>query len=168
MEAAVTLNNYMLDANIFSNLVEGKLRLNDLPSDGQFWATPVQLEELKNAKDSVVKAELLSRFKAMIIDQGTQVPAAFAFDVAGAGFDEGILRSDGRLWHELKEELDTEWEKKLRKKKKNSKKENNLKDASIAEAAKFNDFVLVTCDCSLAAVSEKHGIKALLLNPRKV
>ena len=43
-------------------------------------------------------------------------------------------------------------------------KENNNKDASIAEAAMFKGFTLVTCDVALAVAAEKHGIKCF--NPR--
>jgi predicted nucleic acid-binding protein len=49
------------------------------------------------------------------------------------------------------------------KKRKRNNKSNNLRDASIAEAAFHNRLVLVTCDHILASVAEKHGITVQLL-----
>jgi predicted nucleic acid-binding protein len=149
---------YMFDTNIFSNLVMGIIRQDELPQDGQFWATSVQLEELKNTRDAGIRMRLLSTFKEMIIDRKTQIPPGFAFGVAGAGFGEGEWRRDGTLWQLLKNDLDDAWENLPNKKKKSKKKDNNIQDASIAEAASSNGFILITGDRTLATVAEKHGI----------
>lgn len=155
--------NYLLDTNIFSNLIAGKLTPGDLPSDGQFWATPVQLQELKEAKADSNRDRLLSLFKELVGVDRT-IPAAFAFDVPGAGWNQGEWRNDGSSWQTLKKDLDEAWEKKPGKKRKSSKKENNAKDASIAEAAKFNKFILLTCDSALANVAAKHGVEVQFLS----
>jgi hypothetical protein len=124
----------MFDTNIFSNLIEGEILPNDLPSDGQFCATYVQLKELKNAKDDNLRARLLSAFKEIVEDKATLISPAFAFNVLGAGFGQGVWRSSSTLWQSLKDDLDAEWDKLPAKKKKRSKKSNNILDASIAEA----------------------------------
>jgi rRNA-processing protein FCF1 len=43
--------------------------------------------------------------------------------------------------------------------KRKRKKDSNSRDASVAEAAWFNDFTLITSDARLKAAAEKHGIK---------
>jgi predicted nucleic acid-binding protein len=99
----------------------------------------------------------------MIIDVGTQIPAGFAFGVVGAGFGQGEWRPGGSVWQLLKDDLDAAWDKLPNKKRKRNNKSNNLRDASIAEAAFHNRLVLVTCDHILASVAEKHGITVQLL-----
>jgi predicted nucleic acid-binding protein len=158
----------MFDTNIFSNLIQGTIRPDELPSDGQCWATAVQFEELKNTPDAGLRSQLLSRFKQMIIDEGTQIPAGFAVGVLGAGFGQGEWRPNGSLWHLLKDDLDAAWDKLPNKKRKRNNKSNNLQDASIAEAAFHNGLILVTCDGPLATVAEKHGIEVLRVEVRKI
>jgi hypothetical protein len=58
--------------------------------------------------------------------------SAFAFDVRGAGWDEGEWRNDASAYNAMKAALDEAWEKLPTRKKKKSKKENNAKDALIA------------------------------------
>jgi hypothetical protein len=162
-----TQMNYMLDTNVFGDLVGGVFCLEDLPPDGQFWATPVQWEELTKAPASVK-----ARFRELILDHGRIVPAGFAFDVLGAGWGEGEWRQDGRLWYALNKELDELLESGWanhppKEEKQRQKKENNRKDASIAEAAKFNNFTLITRDCGLMTAATKHGITVLDPGPRR-
>jgi len=38
--------SYMVDTNIVGNLASGELALEDLPQDGNYVATPIQLAEL--------------------------------------------------------------------------------------------------------------------------
>ena len=158
------LKHYMLDKNIFGELAEGAFRLESLPTDGQFWATPVQWEELRKAPDNVK-----SRFKELILDHNAIVRAGFAFGIPGAGWSEGEWRQDGEPWYALNKELDDDMEslwanQPPTEKKQQHQKENNRKDASIAEAASFNGFTLITCDRALITAAAKHGIK--VLDPR--
>jgi hypothetical protein len=147
---------YMLDTNVFDHLVKGRIKFDQLPTDGKFLATPVQLVELKNCKDDERRAKLLSKFGISEL-----VPAGFSFGVAGAGWGEGEWHSEEKMWLDVKNELDLEWEKLPKDKKERSKKENNLPDASIAEAAHFHGCVLLTQDCTLDRVAAKHGITVL-------
>lgn len=155
---------YMLDTNIFDALAKGRLSLDRLPSDGELRATRVQLEELKNTENNHLRSQLLTTFTE-IIAHDSIIPSAFALGVAGAGLNEGVWRSDGGLWNAVKQDLDDEWAKMPTKKQKKSRRENNPKDSSIAEAAKSNDYILLTCDRNLAIVAEKHGIKVRLFTP---
>jgi len=91
---------YMLDTNIFGDLADGEFRLEDLPSDGQFWATHVQWVEICKAPDNV-----RSKFIELILDQNAITSAAFALDVPGAGLNQGEFRQPRR---DAKENLDRE------------------------------------------------------------
>jgi len=162
------IENYMLDTNVFSNLVQGRIALSDLPSNKQFWATSVQFEELRQTKDIIRKTELLSLFNEMILDKNTAVSPSFAFDVRGAGFGEGVWRNTPSIGPEFKKDLDMTRQSLPSKKRKSSKKENNIQDAIIAEAARFHDFTLITCDCVLATVAAKHSVKILFLKLTKL
>jgi hypothetical protein len=160
---------YMLDTTVFAHLVDGFFRLEDLPSDGQFWSTPVQWAELNRVPDSDIRKKLTDKFKELIPGQKT-IPAGFAFDIPGAGWDEGEWRQDGNLWHELKQELDAPMaaakpNMPVNEGKRKRKKDSNSRDASITEAAWFNGFTLITSDARLKAAAEKHGIK--VFSPRK-
>jgi predicted nucleic acid-binding protein len=150
---------YMLDTNVFSKIVSEKILVSDLPQ-GTFWATTVQLEELKDTQGDQKKQQLLSLFKELI---PSMIPPGLTWGVKGAGWGEGEWRTDGSLWDLLKKELDEAWARKPSRKRKSSNKENNPKDATIAEAAKFNDFTLLTFDKDVAEVCEKVGIKVQLL-----
>lgn len=151
----------MLDTCIFSNLLQGRINSSDIPA-GQLWATPVQAAELAKTKNNRIREHLLAMFKEMIADNGTNMAAAFAFDLDGAGWGQGRHRN-GDLGQRLLKELDEVWENKSSRDKKKSKKSNNIADASIAEAAHFDGFTLLTCDEDLARVAAKNGVKVRLL-----
>lgn len=151
---------YMLDTNIFSNIVSGELQIESLPV-GEFWATPVQREELYEASGDV-RTQLLSKFKELV-DSRSIVGVSFCFDVRGAGFDEGVWNHDPSIFNAVKTDLDEAWENMPARQRKRKNKENNAKDALIAEAAKREDFTLLTADYHLAVAVEKHGIKVRYL-----
>lgn len=164
MTANTVSKRYMLDTNIFDALVKGWLTVDRFPSDGTLCATHVQLEELKNTKDSERRSRLSETFTKIITATGVTLDAGFAFDIAGAGLNQGVWRSDGALYRALKNGLDEAWERKSKRDQRRSKKENNAKDALIAEAAKFNDCTLLTRDRDLATVAANHGIGVMQLN----
>jgi predicted nucleic acid-binding protein len=153
--------NYMLDTCILSNLLQGRVRRADIPAR-QLWATPVQAAELAKTKSDAIRERLLSMFKEVIANNGSNIAPAFAFDVDGAGWGQGEFRN-GEFGQKLLKELNDAWETRSRREKKKSKKENNLQDASIAEAAKFHNYTLLTCDEELATVAERNGVKVTLL-----
>ncbi len=53
---------YMLDTNIFNRLVDGRLAIRDLPSDDEFYATSIQIQELNQTKDVVLRTTLNQKF----------------------------------------------------------------------------------------------------------
>lgn len=155
---------YMLDTNIFDAVVKGKLKLDHLPSDGQLCATTVQLAELERTPDNGTRAQLSALFKEIITDKNGRINPPFSFCVNGAGFDQGEWRTDGAAWLALKNDLDQEWESRSSKKKKRSREENNIRDATIAEAALYNGCIMLTGDEGFALVVAKHGIEAQLVD----
>lgn len=54
---------YVLDTNIFNRIVEGKLSFLDLPSDGKFFASNIQLQELNNTKCKTKQRQLIRTFE---------------------------------------------------------------------------------------------------------
>jgi predicted nucleic acid-binding protein len=133
---------YIVDTCIFNKLVDGGLRLDDLPSDGQFVATHIQADELSKTKDSERRERLLLKFSQIA---PTRVPTeSFVFDVSR--FDQSKW-SNCRTLQTLKTALDAS----------NGGKSNNIQDALIAEVAIVNGFALLTADYDLANVAKQHG-----------
>jgi predicted nucleic acid-binding protein len=138
--------NYMVDTNVFNWLVQGYLAIDDLPSDGDFFATPVQRAELEATRDDAKRGALLANFSEVVTGLYS---APFTFDVPGAGFDQGRM-TDGILASAIRSDLDGE-----------RKKRNNIQDALIAETAITTGFTLVTCDRTLRNVAQAHGCTVL-------
>jgi predicted nucleic acid-binding protein len=135
------MKSYVVDTNIFNKLVDGMLSLADLPSDGQFLATHVQIDELNNTRDSERRARLFLKFAEIA---PALVPTeSFALDISR--LDLAKL-SDGQLFQKLKNALDGL----------NSGKPNNTHDALIAEVSVVNGFTLLTSDYHLAEVAKKY------------
>ena len=53
---------YMLDTNIFDRLAKGVLDIGGLPSDGEFFATSVQIKELNQTEDETLRNLLNKKF----------------------------------------------------------------------------------------------------------
>lgn len=138
---------YILDTNIFNRLLDGRVSLADLPSDGKFVATHVQRDELENTRDPARRQQLLNTFTAVIAEVG--VVASMVFDVSGL---DRSRWSDGQLYRDLKGDLDV-----LKNK------ANNVQDSIIAEVAIVDGLTLLTADGNLAKVAQKHGAKFIKL-----
>ena len=135
---------YVVDTNIFNKLVDGILRVEDLPSDGPYLATHVQIDEINNTKDAERRARLFLMFAEV---RPQVVPTeSFVWDISR--WDHGKW-SDGVLYTRLKQDLDAL----------NKSKSNNARDILIAEVAIANGYTLVTADRHLAAITERHGGK---------
>ena len=142
---------YMFDTNVINWLVQGDLSIDDLPSNGDFVATAVQRAELEATRGKAKREALLAKFSEVVTKLYS---APFAFDVPGAGFDQGRF-TDGKLASAIRSDLDSE-----------QKKRNNIQDALIAETAITNGFMLATCDGALRRVAEAHGCKVLFFDKR--
>jgi len=136
--------SYVVDTNIFNKLVDGVFRIEDLPSDGPYLATHVQIDELNNTKDAERRARLFLMFAEV---RPQVVPTeSFVWDVSR--WDHGKW-GDGILYEKLKHDLDAL----------NKSKANNARDILIAEVAIANGYTLLTADRDLATIAEKHGGK---------
>lgn len=142
---------YVVDTCIFNKLVEGKLHLDDLPSDGRFAATHLQIDELNKTKNSERRAQLLLKFSQIA---PTIIPTeSVVFDISR--FDQ-TRWSDGGTVRALKTDLDAL----------NRGKPNNIQDALIAEVAIVNGFTLLTADYHLAKIGPQHGAHCKYLPDR--
>jgi predicted nucleic acid-binding protein len=135
---------YVVDTNIINRLIDGAIQPEDLPSDGEFIATHVQIDELNKTQDQERRARLFIKFATL----KTEVAPTESL-VVGLSRVGHCKLSDGSLYTSLRTALD----------KRNSRKTNNAHDALIAEVAAKNGYVLVTTDSDLAAVAEEHGCK---------
>ena len=139
--------SYVLDTNIFNKLVDGTINPADLPSDGAFVATHIQIDEINNTNDSGRRAQLYLMFAKV---RPKIIPTeSFAFGVSRWG---NAKFSHGALFMKLKQELDAM----------NGSKSNNIQDVMIAEVALANSFTLLTSDRHLAEAVEKIGGKVVL------
>ena len=132
----------VLDTNIFNKLVDGAIKIEELPPSDGFIATHIQIDELNNTANKERRAHLLLQFATMT---PTVVPTdSSVWDVSR--FDHSRW-SNGDLVNRLKTDLDAV----------NGGKANNWNDVLIAEISIVNGYVLVTCDFDLANVARKHG-----------
>ena len=141
---------YILDTNIFNKLVDGSLLPSDLPSDGQFIATHIQIDELNNTADNERRAKLFLMFAK--ISPAVMPTESFILDISR--LDEAKL-SNGIFFESFKGDLDLL----------NKGKTNNIQDALIAEVAAVNGFTLITSDQDLANVAKKYEILFIYLQP---
>lgn len=132
----------MLDTNIFNAVLDGRLPIVNLPSDGGYVATHVQIDELVATKDISRRTQLLSQFEALSTERAKTT--SFAFDISR--FDQAKW-GDGAVFKILKDALD----------KANGGKRNNTHDALIGETCIANGFTLLTCDFHFAEVIRQQG-----------
>ncbi len=135
---------YMVDTCIINRLVDGLLSTSDLPSEGEYMATHVQMDELKRTSDLSRRVSLLQKFTTLVDDM---VPTAST--VLGVSKVGQCKLSDGNLCETLRAELD----------KRNKGKKNNIQDALIAEVAIQRGWTLLTTDNDLAKVALKNGCR---------
>ena len=135
---------YVVDTNIINRLVDGTVQPEDLPNDGEFVATHVQIDELNKTKDEERRARLFIKFAITV---GHVVPTeSLVVGISRVGLSKV---SDGNLYSSLRAALDA----------RNGAKLNNAQDALIAEVAVKNGYVLVTADADLTQVAQQHGGK---------
>lgn len=142
---------YVVDTNIFNKLIDGRISIDELPSDAPYIATHVQIDELNNTKDKdgERRAQLFLMFAEMCPQL---VPTESAvWDVSR--WDQAKW-SDGVLFEKIKIGLDAL----------NKSKANNIKDALIAEVAISNGFTLLTADRDLAKATQNIGGKVEFYN----
>lgn len=134
---------YVVDTNIINKLVDGIIRPEELPSDGEFVASHIQIDELRRTKNEERREILISKFEE-IVDE--VVPTeSFVLGISRLG--QGKLGS-GVSYEAIKGDLDS----------RNGGKANNQSDALIAEVAAENGFTLLTADFDLYQVVQQHDV----------
>jgi predicted nucleic acid-binding protein len=137
------MKKYVVDTSLINKLVDGAIAAEELPNDGVFVATHVQIDEINRTKNPERRTKLLEKFSETI---GEVLPTeSFILDVSR--LDEARL-SDGVAYESIMEKLDA----------RNKRKPNNSEDALIAEVAMKNGYVLLTADFDLYQVAYSLGI----------
>jgi hypothetical protein len=133
----------MLDTNIFDRLAKGIWCIGDLPSDKEFFATSVQIKELNQTKDDVLRTALNDKFSELgpTLDQIKTTIWDFS------GWGEGGWSAVGEYFEKIKSELDLS----------NNKKKSNAADALISEVSLSNNHILITTDKDLADIVKAFG-----------
>ena len=135
---------YIVDTCIFNKLVDGDIKPEELPDDGSFIASHVQIDEINKTGGEERRARLFLKF-ATVVDE--LVPTESA--VIGVSRIGQSKISDGNLHTKLKADLDLL----------NGGKRSNIMDALIAEIAIKNDLTLLTADYHLQDVAKQNGCK---------
>ncbi|HEU4343106.1 MAG TPA: hypothetical protein VFU31_16255 [Candidatus Binatia bacterium] len=134
---------YVVDTSLINKLVDGSVHADELPKDGSFVASHIQIDELNRTKNSKRRSELLQKFSEAI----DEVVPTESFVLGTSRLGEGKL-GDGVSYGSIKTELDSL----------NGGKTNNSEDALIAEIAMKNGYVLLTADFHLYQVAYTLGI----------
>ena len=138
--------SYVVDTNIFNKLVDETITFDDLPSNGPFIATHIQIDEINNTKNGERRALLF----LMFVEMRPEIVPTESFVLNVSRWDCGNW-GDGVLFEKLKQDLDSL----------NNAKLNNAQDVLIAEVAIVNDFTLLTSDRHLAQVVKNQGGKVV-------
>ena len=138
---------YLLDTNIFNQLVDGRISLAELPNDSQLLATYLQMQEIGNTTRKERRELLLSKFQE--INPKTVPVETSLWDVTPWG--EGKYGGHSDLYKELLAELDA----------KNNYKKNNYVDVLIAEVSIVNGYTLITADQNLADLMQGRSGKLI-------
>jgi len=133
---------YVVDTNIINWLVDGKIDNSMLPSDGEFVATHIQIDEINKTSDEERRARLFLTLASSLSDL---LPTESAvWDVSRFNWSK---YGDGVAYNSMKSQLDSL----------NGGKASNIKDALIAEVCLVNSHTLLTADQDLAKVAIDHG-----------
>jgi hypothetical protein len=134
---------YVVDTSLINKLVDGNIHSDELPKDGAFVASYIQLEELNRTKDARRKSELLEKFSELIDEVSSRDPLA-----SETCLSKKCNVRDVVSYETIKRELDLL----------NGGKKNNSENALIAEFVAKNDCVLLTADFHLYQVAYALGI----------
>jgi predicted nucleic acid-binding protein len=139
---------YMLDTNIFNNLLDGKYPRSIL-AGRRLMITRVQSAELRKTKNALRRVELLTQLDEL--NPEVVLAESAAFDVEGAGWGQAKWNDGTGLFQKLQERLQA-----LDRRKRPTLL-NQVRDILIAEAAIENRAILLTGDRNLRMVVEEFG-----------
>ena len=141
---------YMLDTNVFNDLLGGKVPLTSLRGR-RLLVIGVQGHELRATRDTSRRAALLAVFED--IRPTLTLASSFCFGIEGAGFDEANWNDGSGKFDEmlaLLQHLDNH-------KRKKKERLNQIRDILIAEAAIKNGATLISSDINLRKVVFEFG-----------
>ncbi|MDD5701298.1 MAG: hypothetical protein PHU23_04520 [Dehalococcoidales bacterium] len=136
------MNGYLLDTNIFNHLVEGKIKLDDLPLDYPIFVTHIQQTEFMQFPHCEKRSQLLKLLK-VLPDHQANLQTLLA-DISCAGDACG----NGKIYDQILLRLN-----KIEKRKSNA----NVHDALIGETSIINRLVLITNDKDFAQAVKSLG-----------
>lgn len=145
---------YMLDTNVFNDVLDGKIPLTSLRGRWLF-VIGVQVHELRATRDDSRRADLLAVFDE--IRPGSTLASSFCFGIEGAGFDEANW-NDGSGKFDKMLALLQHFDNHKRKKKNRL---NQVRDILIAESAIKNGATLISNDSNLRKVVFEFGGSAM-------
>lgn len=137
------MKTYVVDTSLINKLVDGSAHVDELPKDGEFIATHIQIDEINRTKDEERRAKLFLTFSKNVND----IVPTETFVLGKSRLGEGKL-SDEETYKKIKNHLDSL----------NNGKQNNIDDALIAEVALINGFILLTADYHLYEVAQLQNI----------
>jgi predicted nucleic acid-binding protein len=134
--------NYVVDTSIVNWLIDRKIAPNDMPGDGKFFATHVQVDEINRTCDEERRARLFLTLASSL--SGLLPTETTVMDVSR--FDHSKL-GDGKIYGSIKSRLDSL----------GGARPSNIRDALIAEVCVCNSYTLLTADQHLAQATREHG-----------
>jgi len=144
---------FMLDTNVFNEFCDGSLPLDCLRGR-RLLVTGIQEAELWNCEDEARRNALRDTFEKVNADW--EPAAQFAFEMAGAGFDQGSWGVNDHTHEAMLIRL-----RELERVKAGS---NQIADVLIAETAMRRDAVLVSGDKNLRTMASEFGVEVMSLN----
>lgn len=139
---------YMLDTNVFNDILDGRARLEDILPPGARWVvTHVQRDELEATRDEEWRQKLLAVLSDVAPKK--QPTASAVWDVSR--WDEACWPAVPGRFEDMLAALDA----------KNRGKRGNARDILIAETAIHFGYFLVSADEDLRSVFESFGGQAV-------
>lgn len=137
------MKRYMFDTNVFNRFLDDDFDVELLAGEGKYYVTHVQLDEIKNTKNSTRREKLLAIFASIPQDHIPTESAIWGI----SNWGEAKWSDNNGLYEKILQALNE----------RNKGKANNRQDALIAETAVKNDLTLVTRDSDLDSVVSQLG-----------
>jgi predicted nucleic acid-binding protein len=133
---------YLVDTNIINWLVDRNIDGTLLPSDGEFFVTHIQIDEINKTSDEERRARL---FLTLASSLSGVIPTETT--IIGRSRIGRSKLGNGEVYTSIKSKLDAI----------NGGRRSNINDALIAEVSIVNSHTLLTADIDLASVTEEQG-----------
>ncbi len=160
------MRSFMFDTNVFNHVVDGMAELSGFVGRAKFYATHVQIDELKNTSNDARRGALLKVFEEIT---NIRVPTE-SFVLGSSRLGEAKLGGEQPITTESAVWGVSKWGKckwtasdnlykpiKLELDRLNQSKPNNVQDSLIAETSIKNGFTLVAHDRDLFLITTRFG-----------